>query len=177
MQLLEDRFSKTVDSFKTKIMSVRTGRPSPDLLSSIVVEYYGAMVPIQQLGSISVADGNTLMVNVFDAGAVASVEKAIMASDLGLNPQADGSIVRLRVPDLTEDRRNELVKYIKKLSEDAKVSLRNIRRDEIDAIKKNSDLSDDEKKRQSDAVQKVLDEYTATVDDLVKVKEDEIRTI
>ena len=85
--------------------------------------------------------------------------------------------MRLRVPDLTEDRRNELVKYIKKLSEDAKVSLRNIRRDEIDAIKKNSDLSDDEKKRESDAVQKVLDEYTATVDDLVKVKEDEIRTI
>jgi ribosome recycling factor len=142
-----------------------------------VVQYYGATVPLQQLGSVSVSDGNTLVVNVFDAGAISSVEKAIMSSDLGLNPQTDGAIIRLRLPDLTEDRRNELVKYVKKLSEEAKVSLRNIRRDELDAIKKQDDLSDDDKKRASESIQKLLDQYIAKVDDLVTQKEDEIRTI
>jgi len=162
---------------KSKFVSIRTGRANPDLLSSVVVQYYGATVPLQQLGSISVSDGNTLVVNIFDSGAISSVEKAIMSSDLGLNPQTDGSIIRLRLPDLTEDRRNELVKYVKKLSEEGKVSLRNIRRDELDAIKKQNDLSDDDKKRASESIQKLLDQYIIKVDDLVKQKEDEIRTI
>ena len=100
-----------------------------------------------------------------------------MASDLGLNPQTDGSIIRLRLPDLTEERRNELVKYVKKLSEEGKVALRNIRRDEMDAIKKQDDLSDDDKKRESDSIQKILDQFIVKVDDLVKEKETEIRTI
>ena len=177
MQLFEDRLSKTLDNVKSKFMTIRTGRANPDLLSSIVVEYYGSMVPLQQLGSVSVSEGHTLMVNVFDSGAVTSVEKAIMTSDLGLNPQTDGSIIRLRLPDLTEERRNELIKYVKKLSEEGKVSLRNIRRDELDVIKKQDDLSEDEKKRQSDAIQKVLDEYIQKIDALVKLKEDEILII
>ena len=177
MQSFEERLSKTLDNVKSKFISNRTGRANPDLLSSIVVEYYGSMVPLQQLGSVSVSDGNSLMVNIFDAGAVQSVEKAIMSSDLGLNPQTDGAIIRLRLPDLTEDRRNELVKYVKKLSEEGKVALRNIRRDELDLVKKQDDLSDDDKKRQSDTIQKVLDKYIVKVDDLVKQKEDEIRTI
>jgi ribosome recycling factor len=177
MQSFEERLIKTLDNVKSKFVSIRTGRANPDLLSSVVVQYYGATVPLQQLGSVSVSDGNTLVVNVFDAGAISSVEKAIMSSDLGLNPQTDGAIIRLRLPDLTEDRRNELVKYVKKLSEEAKVSLRNIRRDELDAIKKQDDLSDDDKKRASESIQKLLDQYIAKVDDLVTQKEDEIRTI
>ena len=177
MQSFEERLNKTLDNVKSKFVSIRTGRANPDLLSSVVVQYYGATVPLQQLGSISVSDGNTLVVNIFDSGAISSVEKAIMSSDLGLNPQTDGSIIRLRLPDLTEDRRNELVKYVKKLSEEGKVSLRNIRRDELDAIKKQDDLSDDDKKRASESIQKLLDQYIARVDDLVKQKEDDIRTI
>jgi len=177
MQSFEERLNKTLDNVKSKFVSIRTGRANPDLLSSVVVQYYGATVPLQQLGSISVSDGNTLVVNIFDAGAISSVEKAIMSSDLGLNPQTDGSIIRLRLPDLTEDRRNELVKYVKKLSEEGKVSLRNIRRDELDAIKKKDDLSDDDKKRAFESIQKLLDQYIIKVDDLVKQKEDEIRTI
>jgi len=177
MQSFEERLNKTLDNVKSKFVSIRTGRANPDLLSSVVVQYYGATVPLQQLGSISVSDGNTLVVNIFDSGAISSVEKAIMSSDLGLNPQTDGSIIRLRLPDLTEDRRNELVKYVKKLSEEGKVSLRNIRRDELDAIKKQNDLSDDDKKRASESIQKLLDQYIIKVDDLVKQKEDEIRTI
>lgn len=177
MQSFEERLNKTLDNVKSKFVSIRTGRANPDLLSSVVVQYYGATVPLQQLGSISVSDGNTLVINIFDSGAISSVEKAIMSSDLGLNPQTDGSIIRLRLPDLTEDRRNELVKYVKKLSEEGKVSLRNIRRDELDAIKKKDDLSDDDKKRASESIQKLLDQYIIKVDDLVKQKEDEIRTI
>ena len=177
MPELNDRLNKTLDNLKTKFVSIRTGRANPDLLSSIKVEYYGANLPIQQLASVSVSDGNTLVVNVFDAGAVSAVEKAIMASDLGLNPQTDGTIVRLRLPDLTEERRNELVKYVKKLSEEGKVALRNIRRDQMDAIKKKDDLSDDDKKRELDNIQKVLDQFIVKVDDLVKEKETEIRTI
>ena len=177
MQSFEERLNKTLDNVKSKFVSIRTGRANPDLLSSVVVQYYGATVPLQQLGSISVSDGNTLVVNIFDSGAISSVEKAIMSSDLGLNPQTDGSIIRLRLPDLTEDRRNELVKYVKKLSEEGKVSLRNIRRDELDAIKKQDDLSDDDKKRAFESIQKLLDQYIIKVDDLVKQKEDEIRTI
>ena len=177
MQLFEERLSKTLDSVKSKFVSIRTGRANPGLLSSIVVEYYGAMVPLQQLSAVSVSDGNTLMVNVFDAGAVLAIEKAILSSNLGLNPQTDGSIIRLRLPDLTEDRRNELVKYVKKLSEEGKVALRNIRRDELDSLKKQVGLSEDDKKRQSDVIQKELDDYIVKVDGLVKEKEDEIRTI
>jgi ribosome recycling factor len=177
MSSFSDRLNKTVDNLTSKFASVRTGRANPSLLSSIVVDYYGASMPIQQLASVNASDGTTLVVNVFDRAAVSAVEKAIMVSDLGLNPQTDGTIIRLRLPDLTEARRNDLVKYIKKLSEEGKVALRNIRRDELDAIKKDGGLSDDEKKRQSEAIQKQLDGYILKIDGLVKEKEADIRTI
>ena len=177
MQSLNDRLSKTLDNLKSKFDSVRTGRANPNLLSSVVVEYYGSTVPIMQMASVSASDGHTLLVNVYDSGAVSSVEKAIMASNLGLNPQTDGSLIRLRLPDLTQERRDELVKYIKKLAEEGKVALRNIRRDGIDAIKKDEAASDDDKKRDTEAVQKLLDSYVGKIDHLVESKETEIRTI
>ena len=177
MQQLDERLSKTVDNLKQKFQTVRTGRANPDLLASVKVEYYGSLVPLQQVGNVSSSEGNTLIVNVFDGGAISSVEKAILQSDLGLNPQTDGSTIRLRLPDLTQDRREELVKYVKKIAEEAKVALRNIRRDELDSIKKDDSFSDDEKKRESETVQKRLDTFINQIDDLIKQKEEEIRTI
>ena len=176
MDAYEQRLVKSIDSLKSKFSSVRTGRANPELLNSVKVDYYGAQMPLQQMASISVSEGNTLVVNVFDSGAVSSVDKALQMSDLGLNPQIDGSVIRLRLPDLTEERREELVRYVKKLSEESKVSLRNIRRDELDVIKQ-SDLSDDDKKRASDDVQKLLDNYSSNIDDLLKEKEVDIRNV
>ena len=118
MTEFEQRFEKTLDNLKSKFLGVRTGRANPDLLASIRVDYYGSMLPLQQLANVSVSEGNTLLVNVFDSGAVSAIEKALQASDLGLNPQVDGAIIRLRLPDLTEDRREELVRYVKKIAEE-----------------------------------------------------------
>ena len=171
------RMQKSLDNLVSKFMTIRTGRANPELLDSIKVDYYGSALPIKQLGSVSVSDGNTLVINVFDGGAVQAVEKAVLTSDLGLNPQTEGSTIRLRLPDLTQDRRDELVKYTKKLAEEGKVSLRNIRRDAMDQLKKQDDLSDDQKKRETDQVQQVLDTFISKVDTLVKQKEDEILSI
>ena len=171
------RLEKTVDNLKQKLGSVRTGRANPELLSFVSVDYYGSKVPINQLSSISASEGNTLILNIFDNNAVGPVEKAIMTSDLGLTPRTEGSIIRLKLPDLTEERRLELIKYVKKLGEEAKVSLRNIRRDEIDRIKKSSDHSDDDKKRLTGSIQKKLDDFTATIDALLTDKEAEIKQI
>ena len=171
------RMQKSLDNLVSKFMTIRTGRANPELLDSIKVDYYGSALPIKQLGSVSVSDGNTLVINVFDGGAVQAVEKAVLTSDLGLNPQTEGSTIRLRLPDLTQDRRDELVKYTKKLAEEGKVSLRNIRREVMDQLKKQDDLSDDQKKRETDQVQQVLDQYSIKVDTLVKQKEDEILSI
>ena len=176
VQEYENRLKKSLDNVGSKFSSVRTGRANPELLSSINVEYYGAVVPLQQLASITVSEGNTLQLSVFDGGSISSIEKSIQKSDLGLNPQVDGMVIRLRLPDLTQERREELVRYVKKLSEEGKIALRNIRRDELDDIKK-QELSEDESKRSSDLVQKLLDEYIAKVDDLVKQKEEEIRKV
>ena len=158
------RMQKSLDNLVSKFMTIRTGRANPELLDSIKVDYYGSALPIKQLGSVSVSDGNTLVINVFDGGAVQAVEKAVLTSDLGLNPQTEGSTIRLRLPDLTQDRRDELFKYTKKLAEEGKVSLRNIRRDAMDQLKKQDDLSDDQKKRETDQVQQVLDQYSIKVD-------------
>jgi ribosome recycling factor len=177
MSSYESRLNKTLDNLITKLMGVRAGRANPELLAPIVVSYYGTTVPLKQLASVSTSDGNTLVINVFDRGAVSSVEKAILISDLGLNPQTDGAMIRLRLPDLTEERRHDLIKYVKKLAEEGKVALRNIRRDELETLKRQDDVSDDEKKRQSERIQKALDGYISKVDDVVKKKEAEIRTI
>lgn len=172
----KERFEKTLENMDKKLASVRTGRANPDLLSSVTVDYYGTTMPLKQLATVSVADGNVLQLSVFDGGAVSAIERAIQTSDLGLNPQTDGTIIRLRLPDLTADRREELVKYVKKLVEEAKVAMRNIRRDEMDAIKKR-EISDDEKKSLQDSIQKELDHYIKIVDDRLKEKESDIRTV
>ena len=172
-----DRLKKTVESTEQKLASIRTGRANPDLLSRIMVDCYGSQVPIQQLASISAQDGNMLLLNVFDRGSLESVAKAIQRSDLGLTPQTDGNVIRLRLPELTEQRRLELVKVVKQQGEEGKVAIRNIRRDAIDGIKKDEELSDDEKKREQNGIQKKVDEYSLEIDKLCDEKEKEILQI
>ena len=145
-----------------------------------MVEYYGAPTPLNQIASISTPETRVLMLNVFDANAVKDVERAIQASNLGLTPQTEGNIIHIRLPELTEDRRKELVKVAKKHAEDARVSIRNIRRDEIDTVKKqekNKEITEDDSKQLQDDIQKVTDEKVALIDSVSAEKEKDILTI
>ena len=171
---IESKMKKTIESTKSKFSTVRTGRANPELLNRISVEYYGASVPIVQVANISVSEGNTLILNVFDRNAVESVEKSIMKSDLNITPQTEGSIIRLRLPDLTEDRRQELLKIIKNQAEEGKVALRHLRRDFLDGIKKDDSVSEDEEKKYQEDIQKLTDQYASEIDTMVKEKETEL---
>ncbi len=165
---------------KGQMAAFRTGRANPEVLSRVYVDYYGSSVPLKQIASISVPEPMTLQLNVFDKNAVKDVEKAIMTSNLGITPSTDGAVVRLRFPELTEDRRKELVKLIRNEAEEARVAIRNIRRDEMEAIKKkqkDKEISDDDFKKQHDEAQKVTDEIIALVDKMAKDKETEVMTL
>ncbi len=173
----EDKMNKAFDRLKSSFSTIRTGRANPEVLSKIMVEYYGSMVPIKQITSISVPEPMVLLLTLFDKGAAKAVEKAIQTSDLGLNPQIDGAVIRLRFPDLTEDRRKELVKQIKKMSEESKVALRNIRRDEIESLKADKSMAEDMSKKMQEDIQKHTDHFTKLVDQLTADKEAEIMKI
>lgn len=177
MSELTTRMEKSIESLKSTLAGFRTGRASPELLNRIMVSYYGSPVPLKQVASISVPESRTIMLNVFDKGAVKDVERAIMTSDLGMQPNTDGSIIRLRIPELTEDRRKDLVKQVKKAVEEAKVAVRNIRRDFVDDIKKNKELTEDDSKRQQDEAQRITDQFIGNLDALAKDKEAEIMTV
>lgn len=180
MSELTSRMEKSVESVKTTLAGFRTGRASPDLLNRIMVNYYGSPVPLKQVAAVSVPESRTLMINVFDKGAVKDVERAIMTSDLGMQPNTDGAIIRLRIPELTEDRRKDLVKQVKKAVEDAKVAIRNIRRDFVDAIKaqeKNKELTEDDSKKQQDEAQRTTDQFIGLLDTIAKDKEAEIMKV
>ncbi len=177
---IKPRMEKVLVHTKNRLATYRTGRAAPELLNGIQVDYYSSMVPLQQLASISVPESMTLMVNVFDQNAVKEVERALMSSDLNLNPQTEGSVIRLRLPELTEERRKELVKLIKKELEDSKVQLRNVRRDFSDQVKqqeKNKEISEDDSKKSQDVIDKLTGEYTNKLDAMLKEKESEIMTI
>jgi ribosome recycling factor len=174
---LEEKMKKTIEVTKNRLATIRTGRANPELLTRIQVEYYGALVPINQVANVSVSEKSTLLINVFDKGAVQNVEKAIMKSDLGLNPQTDGSIIRLKLPDLTEERRKGLVKIVKQQAEEGKVSLRNIRREYLDGLKKEEGQSEDHIKANQEKAQKIIDNYTNIVDEIANEKEVEIMQV
>jgi len=162
-----------VQSFNT----IRTGRANPALLDRLSIEYYGAETPLKQIASISTPDASTIVVTPFDKGAVQAIEKAIQMSDLGLNPNNDGKIIRLSIPPLTTERRKELAKQCSKLAEQGKVALRNVRRDAIDGVKKkekSGDLSKDLAKDEEDKIQKLTDKYIKEIDKLLADKEKEI---
>lgn len=182
MQLseLKENMQKTVEATQRAFNSLRTGRASAALLDRITVEYYGAETPLKSLANISTPDSSTIMIQPFDRGSLNTVERAISLSDLGLTPSNDGSVIRLNIPQLTKERRKELVKTASKLAEEGKVGIRNIRRDAVDAVRKqekSSEVSEDEARDLQDDIQKATDEFTAKIDELLKVKEKEIMTV
>lgn len=173
----ETRMDKCVEAFKNTISKVRTGRASPSLLDGIVVEYYGTPTPLRQLASVTVEDSRTLKINVFDRSMGPAVEKAIMASDLGLNPSSAGSDIRVPLPALTEERRKDLIKIVRGEAEQGRVSVRNVRRDANDKIKallKDKEISEDDERRTQDEIQKMTDARIKNVDAALAEKEKEL---
>ena len=173
----KDKMTKAVDGLKQECSRLRTGRATPALLDGVRVEYYGSQIPISQVANVSVPDPKLIVIQPWDANAIAAIEKGIIKSDLGLNPQSDGKIIRVPIPSLTDERRKDLVKLVKKLGEDSKVAIRNIRRQANDTLKakeKTKEVSEDDSKKGHDQVQKFTDEYIAQVDKMLEAKEKEI---
>ncbi|HGJ5883062.1 ribosome recycling factor [Arsenophonus sp.] len=173
----QERMEKTVEALKSQINKVRTGRASPSLLDGIMVEYYGAATPLRQLANITVEDSRTLAITVFDRTLAPAVEKAIMASDLGLNPSSAGTIIRVPLPPLTEERRKDLIKVVRNDAEQGRVSVRNARRDANDKIKallKDKEISEDDERRAQDEIQKLTDNFIKKVDEALEQKEKEL---
>jgi ribosome recycling factor len=176
----DERMAKSVDNLKKEFSRIRTGRASPSLLEGITVDYYGSIMPINQVATITIPEARLIIIQPWEKSMLATIEKAIQASDLGLNPQNDGNLIRLPIPSLTEDRRIELCKTSKKISEESKVALRNIRRDSNEKIKKaekNKEITKDEQKKGLDEIQKLTDKLIKDVDDLLATKEKEIMEI
>ena len=171
------RMGKSVESFKSDISRVRTGRAHPSLLEHLMVDYYGTSTPITQTASVGLEDSRTLLITVWDAGAVKLIEKSILNSDLGLNPNTAGTVIRVPVPPLTEERRQALVKILKNEAEQAKVAVRNIRRDSLSKLKdlkKNKEISEDDERSGDVETQKITDEHVKAIDEVVVQKEKEI---
>ncbi|HEY8424121.1 MAG TPA: ribosome recycling factor [Clostridia bacterium] len=176
----ESKLAKVLESFKIELNKIRAGRANPHLLDKIMVDYYGTPTPINQLGTISVPEARVLTISVWDTSAVKSISKAILASDLGVTPVDDGKVIRLVFPQLTEERRKELVKNVKKIAEDFRVSMRNERRDVLEVfkkLKKDGNLSEDEFAAQEKEVQKILDKYMNELEKALAGKEKEIMEI
>ena len=173
----ESKMKKTAEVLKTQLASVRAGRANAAVLDQITVDYYGVPTPIQQVASVSVPDPRSLMIQPWDASVLKGIEKAILASELGINPQNDGRVIRLVFPQLTEERRKELAKQVKKYGEEAKVAVRNIRRDAIDKFKKQqkaSEITEDDYKTIEKDIQKLTDNYIKEVDNITDKKEKEL---
>jgi ribosome recycling factor len=173
----EDRMQKSVESSRGELATVRTGRASPHLLDRITVDYYGSQTPLKQLANVATSDARLLTVTPFDKGSIAEIEKAIQESDVGLTPSNDGNVIRLQVPELTEERRREMVKVVHGVAEEGRVAVRNIRRDtmqDLRELKKDGEAGEDDERRAEAALQKQTDEAIAEIDELLKGKEQEI---
>lgn len=177
---IEGRMQKSVDNLKEEYVTIRAGRANPHILDRLRVDYYGTPTPIQQVANVSLPEARMIQIQPWEASLIKDIEKAILVSDLGLTPNNDGKTIRLVFPELTEDRRKELAKDIKKKGDNAKVAIRNIRRDANDAIKKENkagDISDDEAKNSEDEIQKITDKYIAMIDSAIDDKTKEILTV
>ena len=177
---IEGRMQKSVDNLKEEYVTIRAGRANPHILDRLRVDYYGTPTPIQQVANVSVPEARMIQIQPWEASLIKDIEKAILVSDLGLTPNNDGKTIRLVFPELTEDRRKELAKDIKKKGDNAKDAIRNIRRDANDAIKKENkagDISDDEAKNSEDEIQKITDKYIAMIDSAIDDKTKEILTV
>lgn len=177
---IERRMDGALDVLHKEFAGLRTGRASTHLVEHIQVDAYGAKMPINQVGSISVPEARLLTVQVWDNGLVKAVEKAIRDADLGLNPQPDGNMLRIPIPELNEERRNELAKVASKYAEQARIAVRNVRRDgmeEVKKLEKNGEISEDDQRRYADNIQKMTDGYIKKIDEAFSKKEDEIKTV
>ncbi len=172
----EEKMLKTLDSLDGRFNTVRTGRANPSSLDGVMVEYYGTPTPLKQLATITVPEARCLAIKPYDRGCLGDIEKAIFESNLGYTPNNDGETIRIIIPPLTEDRRKELVKQVKAMEEDGKVSIRNIRREAIDDIEK-SESSEDEQKSLTNKVQDLVNKYNKLIEEKTKTKEDELMTV
>jgi ribosome recycling factor len=173
----EAKMQKTIEALKKNFSAVRTGRASPALLDHVLVEYYGAKTPLKQLGQISAPEPRMLVITPYDKSASQAIEKAILSSDLGINPKIEGGLLRLSLPELSEERRKDLIKVIKKEVEESKVGMRNVRREAIEELKKqkaDKKITEDIEKMQDKKVQELIDRYSAESDKLLAAKEKEI---
>ena len=174
------RMEKSVDALRVQLTKVRTGRAHPSLLDGISVSYYGTDTPLRQVANVSIDDARTLAITVFDKSMTAAVEKAIMASDLGLNPMSAGTIIRVPLPALTEERRKSLVKLVRGEAENGRVAVRNIRRDanaDLKALQKDKEISEDDERRAAEEIQKITDTFVKKIDEVLAEKEKELMEV
>ena len=177
LKTLKERMEKVIEHLKGEFLAIRTGRAHPGLVSDIKVDYYGAPTPIKQIATISIPEGRQIAITPYDKASMKLVEKAILASSLGVTPQNDGEVIRVNLPELTRERRVELTKLVGKYAEEGRIALRNLRRDSNEALKKmekNSDISEDDLKKFTKDVQDITDEFIKKVDETLKTKEKEI---
>ncbi len=177
MQNAENKMNKAIAALETDLAAIRAGRANPALLDKITVEYYGAQTPLQQVGTISVPEARSIVIQPWDMTVLKDIEKAILASDLGLTPNNDGKVIRLNFPPLTEERRKELNKGVSKRGEEAKVAVRNIRRDAIEGFKKqkkDNEITEDDLKGLEEKIQKLTDKFVKQIDEIIAAKEKEI---
>lgn len=172
-----NKMEKALEALQVNFSTVRTGRANPNLINDILVPYYGVDTPLNQMAQVSVVEGKTLVVKPFDPQILKDIEKALFNANIGLTPQNDGQVIRLNVPSLTEETRKELSKKVSKLAEEAKVAVRNIRRDSNDHIKKDDTLTEDDEKKALDKVQKLTDDFIKKVDEAAAIKTKEIMTV
>jgi len=176
----EQKMNKIIEALKKELTTLRTGRANPQILENIMVDYYGAPTPITQLGNITSPEPRLLVISPWDPKIIKDIEKAIQKSDLGINPSNDGKVIRLVIPELTEERRKELVKMAKKMGEEAKIAVRNVRRDALESLKKqkkNGEISEDDEKRQQEDIQKLTDKKIEEIDNIIEQKEKDIMVI
>lgn len=176
----EDKMVKSITALQKDLATLRAGRATPALLDKVLVEYYGVPTPIAQMASVSVPEARTLVIQPWDKGTVKDIEKAILKSDLGMTPISDGTIIRLPIPQMTEERRLDLVKTVRKKGEDCKVAVRNVRREANDMLKeleKSSEISEDDLKRSQDEVQKLTDKHVKQIEEVIDGKEKEIMEV
>ena len=177
---LEEKMGKTISVLKEELLTIRAGRANPNMLDRVMVDYYGTMTQLKQMAAVSYPEPRTILVQPWDKTAMGSIEKAILISDLGFNPTNDGNSIRINIPQLTEERRKDLIKLVLKTGEQAKVALRNERREANDAIKKlekTSELSEDDSKKAQDEVQKITDAHIKTIDEVIAKKEKDIMEV
>lgn len=176
----EEKMNNSINSLKKELSSMKAGRANPSILDRIEVEYYGSMTPLNQLSNISAPEARVLLIQPFDKTSIKNIEKAILKSDLGLNPSNDGIVIRLVIPELTEETRKDLVKKVKKIGEETKIAVRSARRDcndKIKSLKKNNEITEDEMKKYEDKIQKTTDNHIKTIDKLLENKEKEVMSI